>query len=184
MGMDMIHNVIVKQNNNKYIGSCCGNSFVMLDCRDIELNKQFKSNFASRNIVKYGVDSALFLERSEKFDFFMSIFEKNGTESESCGNGAILISNLLGIDKGKIETKSGIVRIENNLTKQAILMDMELSDIKEINGKKNCLFVKFGEPHIIYLVDDFKGFDLIKTAENLQKKYPEGVNVDVIKKNE
>ena len=79
----------------KYIGSCCGNSFVIFDCRKDELSKRSKSNLASKYVPKYGVDSALFMRKSNGMDIYMEIFEKDGSESDSCGNGAILRLDLI-----------------------------------------------------------------------------------------
>lgn len=173
----------IKQNKGKtYIGDCCGNSFVILDCRDIELSRQAKVDFASKNIIKHGVDSALFLKKSKNFDVFMEIFEKDGSESDSCGNGTILIAYLLGMNSGKVEMIDNGAMISGDSEKQAILMSIRFSDLEKLNSEDNCLFIRMGEPHIIYLVDDLKKFDLIKIGKRLQQNYPEGVNVNAIQK--
>ena len=166
----------------KYIGSCCGNSFVIFDCRTAKMDKRSKADFASKNIVKYGVDSALFIENFKGFDVSMEIFEKDGSESESCGNGLILIAYLLGLNEGKVKMKNSSAVLRGDSKKQAILMEIKTSRVEKMNDKKNCLFVKMGEPHIIYLVDDLNKFNLVKIGENLQKNYLEGINVDAIQK--
>lgn len=169
-------------NVKKYIGSCCGNSFIVLDCRNIEIDKQSKIDFSSKNIAKYGVDSALFINSVKGFDISLEIFEKDGSESESCGNGIILVSWFLGMNKGTIKLKNTDVVVKSSLGKQALLMNIKFLHTEEVAGEKNCLFIKVGEPHIIYLVDDLNEVDLIKVGERLQKKYLGGVNVDVIQK--
>jgi diaminopimelate epimerase len=166
----------------KYIGSCCGNSFIISDCRNTKLEKKSKADFASKNIEKFGVDSALFLEKSNGFDVLLRIFEKDGSESESCGNGTLLIGYFLGMSKGKIEMRDNGALVANNSKRQSISMNMKFSYIKKIRGKKDCIFVKMGEPHIIYLVRDIKKFDLVGIGKKQQKKYPEGINVDAIQK--
>lgn len=165
-----------------YIGSCCGNRFLVLDCRNFEFDKKSKTKFASENIPKYDVDSALFVEEAEGFDFSMEIFEKDGSQSESCGNGMILIGSWLGLNKGVVKTKGGTVGIEGNSEKQAILMGTKFSQIKKLGEKEDCIFIKMGEPHVIFLVDDLEEFNLMKMGKKLQKKYPEGVNVDAIQR--
>lgn len=168
---------------NVYVGDCCGNSFVVLDCRDIALDKQLKADLATRKIIKYGVDSALFLENSKNMDLFMEIYERDGSESESCGNGSILIACLLGLDIGEIEMKASNAAIFGDSEKQAILMNMKFSDVEEVtNNKNNCLFVKMGEPHMIFSVDDLVNFDLVEIGIKLQYKYPTGINVNAIQK--
>lgn len=180
MGMDMIIN---KNKEKKYIGSCCGNSFVIFDYRNPGfLSKQEKINLASRDIVKYKVDSALFLLESKSMDTCMEIFEKDGSESESCGNGTILIAHLLGLDNGKVEMRDNAALVSGDSEKQAISMSVKFSYAEKVGNNGKCLFVKMGEPHIIYLVDNLEEFDLIKVGEESQKNYPEGVNVDAIQK--
>lgn len=166
----------------KYVGSCCGNSFIILDCRNIELDKKSKVNFSIKNIDKYGVDSALFIRNTKDFDVYIEIFEKDGSESDSCGNGTILIAYLLGLNKGTVKMKNSIVMFEGNSKKQKISMDIKFSFIKKVGHKKNCLFVQMGEPHIVYLVDDLSKFDLLKVGEKLQKNYLGGINVNAIQK--
>lgn len=172
-----------KKGEKKYIGSCCGNSFVVLDYRNPGfLSKQEKIDFALKNIDKYKVDSALFLLKSNGMDALMEVFERDGSESESCGNGTLLIACLMGLGKGKIEMKDNAAMTECDSDRQSILMSTKFAKIEKINDEENCLFVKFGEPHIIYLVDDLDKFDLIKVGKASQKNYPEGVNVDAIQK--
>lgn len=165
----------------KYIGSCCGNSFVIFDCRNIELDKQDKIDLSSKDITEYKVDSALFINNTEDLDISIEIFEKDGSESEFCGNGIILIANFLGLNSRTVKMRAGAVYVEGNAEKQAILMDTKLSTLEKL-GEKNCLFIKMGEPHVIYLTYDLNKFDLIKTGKDLQKNYPNGVNVNAIQK--
>ncbi|MEI6587584.1 MAG: hypothetical protein WCO05_01400 [Candidatus Moraniibacteriota bacterium] len=167
--------------NKKYIGSCCGNSFVILDCRDNDVDRQSKIIFAMENIVRYSVDSALFLCKSKDMDVFMKIFEKDGSESDSCGNGTILIAYLLGFKEGRIEMKDNAAISLGDAEKQSILMNIKFSRIEELD-EEGCLFVRMGEPHVIRLVDDLDKFDLVDFGRRIQKKYPSGVNVDVIQK--
>lgn len=183
MGMDIINRRDEDLcENKKYIGDCCGNSFVIVDCRDLKVSKEFKSKFSSSNVDKYGVDSILFLDKSEGMDVFMEIFEKDGSESDSCGNGTILIAYLLGINDGKVEMKDNAAMIKGDSKKQAILMSERFSEAKKIDSENNCFFVRMGEPHIVCLVDDIEKFDLVKFGKKLQKDYPEGINVDAIQK--
>ncbi|MFZ3043543.1 MAG: diaminopimelate epimerase [Minisyncoccia bacterium] len=168
----------------QYIGSCCGNSFVILDCRDNRLSRKDKIKFAKKNIPKYKVDSALFLGKSKKADVHMEIFEKDGSQSESCGNGMLLISNFLGLHKGSIETKAGIMGIRGDVKRQAILMNIKLSNAKKkkVDDKKDCFFVKSGEPHMICFVDNVGKVNLDKLGKDIQEKYPKGINMDVLQK--
>lgn len=182
MGMDKLSLDTEIGKCQKYVGSCCGNSFLIVDCREKELSKDIKSFFSSENTDKYGVDSVLFLEKSKRMDVFMKIFEKDGSESDSCGNGTILIAYLLGINDGKVEMKDNAAMIKGDSKKQAILMSERFSELRKIDNGNNRVFIKMGEPHIVCLVDDMEKFDLVRVGRELQKDYPEGVNVDAIQK--
>lgn len=166
----------------KYLGSCCGNSFVVLDSRNTSLNKKEKINFSVKNIKKYKVDSALIVSDSKGYDASMQIFEKDGSESDSCGNGVMLIAYLLKLEKGVVKLKDTIVAVDSTKKKQRIFMNMKFAKLRKIKKTENSVFVKAGEPHIIYLVDKLKKFDFAKVGGGLQKKYREGVNVDAVQK--
>lgn len=178
MAMDIIENK--KHQRKVFIGSCCGNNFVIVDSFGDELNRQSKIEFAKKNIMKYGVDSALFLSKSNGLDLFMEVFERDGSESDSCGNGVIVAANLLGLNNGIVEMKGNVALISNGSEKLGMSMNVKLSSKRKIS--KKCVFVKIGEPHIIYLVDDIYKFELLKVGEKMQKEYYDGVNVDVIQK--
>ena len=178
MAMDMIENK--KHQRKIFTGSCCENNFVIVDSFGDKMDRQSRVEFAKRNIVKYGVDSALFLSKSNGLDLFMEVFEKDGSESDSCGNGVIVTSNLLDINNGIVEMKGNVALISNGSEKLGMSMNVKLSSIRKLGEK--CMFVKIGEPHIIYLVDDIYKFDLLKVGEEAQEKYYNGVNVDVIQR--
>ncbi|HLD26467.1 MAG TPA: hypothetical protein VJB63_00700 [Patescibacteria group bacterium] len=178
--MDMIGKK--KHGKKVFIGSCCGNSFVIMDSFNGEMSQQSKIEFSQKNIIKYGVDSALFLNKSNGPDLLMEIFEKDGSESDSCGNGAIAAAYLLNLDNGVVEMKGNVALISGDSEKQGISMNIKLSSIREVDGGKKCVLVKMGEPHLIYLVDDLKSFDLVKIGRDVQYKYPDGINVDALQK--
>jgi len=165
----------------KYVGSCCGNSFVIVDCREFKLNKKTKVDLSSKEISKYKVDSALFINSSKNFNINVEIFEKDGSESDSCGNGMLLISNFLKMKEGTIKMKRSAVTIEGTKQKQAFLINLKFSKIKKLK-EKNSILVKIGEPHIVFLTNNLNKFDLTRVGEKLQTKYPKGVNVDAIQK--
>jgi len=180
--MDMITKNTKFNGSKEYVGSCCGNSFVILDCRNSDgLDKQTKAIFAMENITKYGVDSALFLSKSRDMDVFMEIFEKDGSESDSCGNGTILIAHLLDLEDGRVEMKDNAALVGGDAEKQSIQMNIKFSCIEELD-EENCLFVRMGEPHVVRLVENLDEFDLVGFGRRLQEKYPNGVNVDIIQK--
>ena len=182
MGM-VIANFNTLQKSKKYLGSCCNNKFVIVDCRGLNVDKKSKSDFASKFIRKHEVDSAIFLEKSNCMNVLVEIFEKYGSESESFGNVTLLIAKLLGLKHGKVEMKDNAALVNGNSKKQSVSMNIKFSEVRRINnGEKNCIYVKMGEPHLVYLVNNIKKINLLKIGKKIQKKYPRGVNVDAIQK--
>jgi diaminopimelate epimerase len=168
-------------NAKKYIGGCCGNTFVILDCRNIQLKKEDKINFSKLYIKKYSVDSALIINNHETYDLFLEIFEQDGSESESCGNGLILVADLLQMKNGRILFGNSVFVISHGPETHIASIDTGFISVQK-QIANNSLFVKVGEPHLIYFVDDIKKFDLINTGQNAQYRYKNGVNVDAIQK--
>lgn len=172
----------VAEFQKKYIGSCCGNTFVIIDCRDANLKKNIKSAIAQHVVKKYNVDSALFIKRSNGMSVYMEIFEGDGTESESCGNGAILVAYHLKLNEGTMEMKDNAAIIAGDDQHQSITMSLKFAHAKMIDEFQNCVYVKMGEPHVVFIVDDLQKFDLVQKGAMLQSKYAGGVNVDVLQK--
>lgn len=167
----------------KHIGNCCGNSFLIIDCLQRKLSRAEKVEIAKKDLPKCGVDSLLVVEHSLNNSLVVEIFERNGAESDSCENGALLIAKLLNLHQGSIAMKGGIVEVASNGTRQAARMHVSATDIREVNGSRHCLFVRAGEPHLVYFADHLDGWNLTEAAPNLQADYPEGINVNSISKN-
>jgi len=164
----------------KHIGSCCGNSFLIMDCIHGKISRAKKVEIARRDLSKYRVDSLLILERSANDSLMVEIFERNGAESDSCGNGALLIAKFLDLSQGVIEMKGGIIEVASNEKRLAVRMNISATDIREVNGSRHCLFVRAGEPHLVYFVDNIGGWNLMEAGANLQAEYPSGINVNAI----
>jgi diaminopimelate epimerase len=175
---------MIQEKIRKYLGGCCGNTFVIFDCRGLQISKKDKIDLSLVYIKKYNVDSALVINNLTGFDLFLEIFEEDGSESESCGNGLILVTYLLDMKEGIIKFGNSIFTISNGPETQIISIDTNTVYTKENNSEPNCLFVKVGEPHLIYFVKNIKKFDLVKKGKEVQKYYPHGVNVDVIQKDD
>jgi diaminopimelate epimerase len=166
----------------KYIGGCCSNTFVVFDCRGCGAHNVPKIDYCVEYIKKYNVDSALVITSEKGFDAHLEIFERDGSRSESCGNGLILIAYLLKIKKGLIKFANTIFTVDGGLETHIVSISMDSIEKKEIDPGGKCLFVKAGEPHLIYFVDDVSKFDLVSVGKERQKEYSGGVNVDAIQK--
>lgn len=104
----------------------CGNDFVLVDCSDNSLNRDYASFGKELCDRHYGIgaDGILVVEPSKKADFRMRIINADGSEAEMCGNGIRCFARYL-YDFGRtskteftIETGAGILvpalELENN----------------------------------------------------------------------
>lgn len=170
------------QGLKQYIGDCCKNSFVIVDCRGHEVNREEKVAFSMSNIEKHGVDTALFINDAEGFSASINVFERDGSESDSCGNGMLLISHFLGLKTGSFKMKESVVSLIGDEVRQAVIMDLKFGSVVGVGPEHHSLFVKMGEPHLIYLVDDVQDQSLDEIGDAKQKDFPSGVNVDLLEK--
>ena len=110
----------------------------------------------------------------------MEIFEKDGSQSDMCGNGIICLIKLLKIDNGRIETQGGIIEVEQKDKVFSMIIANPKIGIKKMKGEM--FNVDVGEPHIVEVVKSIDNYDLIKNGKKLQVKFPNGVNLDIIEK--
>ncbi len=180
MGMDI--NIMELMQAKKYIGHCCNNSFIVVDTRGLDISKDVKVSFSKKYIPHLGVDSVLFITETILHTLGMEVFEQDGSQSESCGNGVLLVSYIFGITEGNIFTNGGEIVISSNQEKITARMNLHESKVLGVGLTKDSMFVKVGEPHIVFLLDTIDLFNLKEMGKLLQNEYPEGVNVDFIQK--
>jgi diaminopimelate epimerase len=182
-----------------------GNDFVVIDCREYDIREidDFARRLCDR---RYGVgaDQALLLYDSDEADFYMAIFNADGSEVEMCGNGIRCFAKYLydrGITDKKelaIETPAGIIRpkiVGNNVKvnmgapilngrRIPVNYDGEVIDFPiSING---CEFkitaVSMGNPHCVVFVDNVDTFDLAHFGPIFEchEFFPNRVNFEVV----
>lgn len=165
-----------------YKGQCCKNRFLIVDCRGFVIDKKSKRYFSLNQIPRYHVDSVLFIEFSDYADIRMEIFEQDGSESNSCGNGMLLIAHLLNIDRGSIETKGGMVAVASDAKTMSTSMTAECLSVEPL-ADEGWMFIQAGEPHLVYLISSgLEEFDLLGVGGSMQSRYSNGINVDIIQK--
>lgn len=164
----------------KYVGNCCGNSFVIFDQRNFDLDDKTKSYLAVENIMKYNVDSALFINNIEGYDLYLEIFERDGSQSDACGNGLLLIAFMFNLNNGVVKFRNSDFILTSTSQKLITLFNICSIEVRYLSEK--CMFIRVGEPHVVYLVDDVDKVDVVKIGEEEQKKHSTTVNVDFIQK--
>lgn len=193
-----------------------GNDFAVIDNRLSVVGGQLSAeqikNLASRDNQKTkGCDQLLVLEKSEKADVFMRIYNADGGQVDACGNATRCIADMLYRELGRlpvtIETNVAILRgvdiFVDEDKKENILVDMNepkfawqdiplampleeaTAKIKEKFGMENPIFVSMGNPHVVFFMKELPSNSevaKIGTAiENYTEIFPERVNVSFAK---
>ena len=181
-----------------------GNSFAILELKDIGEKKDPKSFVADlcSASLGLGVDGLVVLHESpDDCDFFMVMYNKDGSRASMCGNVLRCLAKYV-FDKKKItkkelrfKTASGERRtrlLSNNAQRAMVEVDMGIMSYeskndyikqKDFSSKilgRDYFFVNMGNPHAVCFVDDFD-FDYHSEASNVQKQkqvFPNGVNVE------
>ena len=174
-----------------------GNDFVVLDSREAELppvTEQFARAIADRR-TGIGCDQLILLERSERADLAMRIFNADGGEVESCGNATRAIGLMLGKPVA-IETSGGLLqvspeganisvtfeppRLEWDAIPLAYAMDT-LSMPVGWEELQNPAAVNVGNPHVVFFVDDGEAVDLARLGPLIEHDplFPQRVNVNI-----
>jgi len=177
----------------------CGNDFILKDERaGISVPDEKRPEIAKKLCDRHfgvGADGVLFVEKSEKADGRMRLFDREYREALMCGNGircvADYLYNELKKDRLFIDTKDGlkeILRVGENLYRVNMgrfryLMkdvkkifkgnfpeDEELLD-KEMAfpglGKVRASIVSTGEPHAVIFVEDIEKEDINKYGKSI-----------------
>ena len=139
----------------------------------------------------------------------MRMFNKDGSESEMCGNGIRCVGKYVydfGLTKKNnitIETLAGIKNLKLNISKgkvESVCVDMgepilepnkiplkcdNNKNIIELNLLDNKFIfhcVSMGNPHAITVIDDIKNFDVNKFGKLVESDYhfPKKTNVEFI----
>ena len=183
----------------------CGNNYIYVYLPDNPIPDLAKAAVEwSKPNFGIGSDGLITIEKSDKADFKMRIFNNDGSEAMMCGNGVRCCGKFVrdhGLTDKKtvtFETLSGIKVLElfedENNEVVAARVDMGepvLSDKRQcatsdgsmrmgdVNGMKGT-FVSMGNPHDVIFVDDIAKIDLEKIGKDFENHplFPERVNTE------
>lgn len=178
---------------SKYSG--CGNSFLILDQREQASHPGI--SWVIESCASEEVDGVILLQKSDKADYKMRIFNSDGSEAEMCGNGLRCLGRFIeecGEKRKKftveslfsihtIELFDGSVKIEMG-TPQQIQKDLPL------NLKDNTVEIASldtGVPHAVLFVEDLEKVDVLTLGEEIRhhpRFFPRGTNANFVAKNE
>ena len=189
-----------------------GNDYIYINCtkgyESIENPGELSKKLSDRHFG-IGGDGIILICDSDLADFKMRMFNKDGSESEMCGNGIRCVGKYVydfGLTKKeeiKIETLAGIKNLKLNISKgkvESVCVDMgepildqnkiplicdNNKNIIELNLFDNkfifhCL--SMGNPHAITVIDDIKDFDVDKFGKLVESDnhFPNKTNVEFI----
>ena len=150
----------------------------------------------SRPHTGIGSDGLVLVGPSDKADFYMRIFNADGSEARMCGNASRCIGKYVyeyGLTKRTdltLETLSGIKRLHLHVDGQGrvqtVTVDMGIpTDIYPVClGEgfpyKNGIAVSMGNPHLVIFVPDVERVPLEEVGPRLERHplFPERVNVE------
>jgi len=173
-----------------------GNDFIIIDNRKkIVLRRlsELAVNLCRRRSA-IGADGLILLEKADRADYRMRIFNPDGSEPEMCGNGARCLArfafiNGISSSKAIMETKAGNVeawvkgrRVKVKLgVPYDIKMDFMIS-LKSL-GSQKVNFINVGVPHVVVFVPDLERIDVMSLGRAIryhQRFSPAGTNVNFV----
>lgn len=186
-----------------------GNDYIyVIDLDKNLINRDEVSRLLSERNFCVGSDGLIVVEKSNNADFFMRVYNPDGTEAEMCGNGLRSVGKLL-FEKGytdneeiAIETKSGIKMVKLDIENGIVVniradIGIPVFECEKIpvkwNGERLCgeqievagrLFtayaVSLGNPHLVLFCEEVDRLDLNKYGKAAENLtiFPKRTNVE------
>lgn len=189
----------------------CGNDYVYVDCMKESLNNPGEiARMVSDRHYGIGSDGLILIKPSQKADFFMEMYNSDGSQAQMCGNGIrcvgkyvydngltdktdISIDTLAGIKYLKLNVSDGKTKsIKVNMGTPILKASMipVVSDNDEViseditvdgrNYKMTC--ISMGNPHAIVYVDSVDELDIEKIGPFFEnhERFPERTNTEFV----
>lgn len=140
----------------KYHGA--GNDFILIDDRALLFNPQIVPLLCHRKFG-IGADGVILLQEDERADFRMRIYNADGKEAESCGNGLrclmkFAIEKGLRFERAKIATLSGVVEAQIYGDKVKVALG-KVGNVKRLYISDHEVFsLHVGVPHAVLFSEE------------------------------
>jgi diaminopimelate epimerase len=185
-----------------------GNDFAVFDVRTsgLSIDAAAAGRIADR-MQGVGCDQIILIEPSDKADAFMRILNADGGEVAACGNATRCVAALLAEETGRaetaIETDAGVlactlwpggdVTVDMGPPRfgwDEIPLSQPAGDTAALDvsfdggdGPRLCSpgVVNVGNPHCVFIVDDFDAYDLSEAGPRIEHDalFPERANVSL-----
>ena len=188
-----------------------GNDYVYVNCFEEEVNSPASlARMVSDRHFGIGSDGLILIRPSTQADFFMEMFNADGTRSAMCGNGIRCVGKYV-YDHGltnetaiTVNTLAGIKRLELHVeggTVSSVTVDMGapvldaalipviadsspvVAKLIEVVGKEfEMTCVSMGNPHAVVFVEDTAGFPVEEVGKPFEfhPAFPERVNAEFV----
>jgi len=184
-----------------------GNEIIVADMRgrDVKMTSQAAIELARHPDTVFDQIMAVYSPIMDTTDYYIEIWNRDGTLAQACGNGTRCVVNWLYDNSGQsefvLETAGGIVdslRLPNGLVRvnmgqphldwQSIPVSREIVDTNHVDLQcgplKDPSLVSMGNPHAIFFVNDaLETFDLARLGSTLERDplFPQGCNISIAK---
>lgn len=175
-----------------YRYSGAGNSFVVVDARNIDASRYKRKDIVHTLCLLHGTDGLMVLESSKAADFRMEYFNSDGSGGMLCGNGGrciVAFADLLGVKpfhstEYRFEAADGIHRAEilSHLGECKVIR-LEMNDVADVRQTGGGWFLDTGTRHFVIFVDDAEEVDVEDEGpryRNAPAFAPQGTNVDFV----
>lgn len=167
----------------KYQGA--GNDFILIDDRTLFFDFAQVPQLCHR---KYGIgaDGVILLQKDFSADFRMRIFNCDGSEAESCGNGLRCLMKFLlhlGMERKGYFIATGERRVEAGFEGEKVSVKMgSMVNVKQLYMDGCEIYsLNTGVPHAVIFVEDVRAVDLLQRGSILRYHpifQPHGTNVN------
>ncbi len=173
--------------------SATGNDFAIFDNRDgaaSQINGKVSAKLCDRR-DGIGADGVVLINKSDKYDYSMQIYNADGSEAEMCGNAARALVSLaceeLKKDHVKFSTFNGVY--EGGIYENEYFVEMtELYDEKKYSlgqiVEKRKIYLNTGVPHVVIESEGFEEKNFVEYGRNYRNlsELHAGANINFIKK--
>lgn len=188
-----------------------GNDYVYVDCTSQELENPSRiSEIVSDRHFGIGSDGLILIKKSDRADFFMEMYNADGSQGEMCGNGIRCVGKYV-YDNGltdrteiTVDTLAGIKYLRLNIEDgqvTSVRVNMGAPELRPenipVNMPGDCVIneelvvdgqeyritcVSMGNPHAVVYVDDVSMIDIEKIGPLFENNsvFPKRTNTEFI----
>ncbi len=189
----------------------CGNDYVYVDCTKEALSNPGEvAKKVSDRHFGIGSDGLILIKSSDKADFFMEMYNSDGSQAQMCGNGIRCVGKFV-YDKGltqkksiSVETLAGIKYLDFNVTDgkvaavkvnmgKPILEPAQIPVVADKNPVVNeavtvdgsvyhMTCVSMGNPHAVVFVDSVDDYPVEVVGPKFENHpcFPERTNTEFV----